>query len=136
MKVYHLNILDDDQAVKELNDRETGGWNSQPRFARYADITMNADQAQAALAWLIGEYTYVAHVKCGEVDEAWCKTQHLVHAWDQNKGVTAMREGNRSSSVGDIVEDDHDRLWLCKNSGWEQIDPVAMAKRSTLDVLI
>ena len=93
--------------------------------------------AQAALAWLIGEYTYVAHVKCSEVDEAWCLTQNIDKAWQLNEGVTAMREDTmRSSMVGDIVEDDHNRLWLCKSVGWERIDPIAMAKRSTLNPLI
>ena len=28
MKVFHINILDDEQAVKELNDPKTGGWSS------------------------------------------------------------------------------------------------------------
>ncbi len=135
MKVFHLNILDTKAARDELNG-PNGGWSSQPRFTRYADITCSGDKAQVALAWLVGEYTYVAHVDTFDLEDAWTKTQHLAAAWDQNDDVTAMRVGNRSTSVGDIIEDDDGHLHLVANVGFRDIDPIGMAKRSSLNELI
>ena len=139
MKVFHLNILDSKEAQDALNG-PNGGWSSEPRFTRYADITMGCEEqtAQASLAWLVGEYSYVAHVEGDDLEDAFSKTQHLSAAgWQTHTGVTAMRaNGERSTSVGDIVETSDNKLYLVVSVGFEQIDPVAMAKRSTLNELI
>jgi hypothetical protein len=139
LKVYHLNILDTDEARKELNDRATGGWSSQPRFTRYADISCNGDLTQASLAWLVGEYTYVAHVDDWALDDAFRLTNHIESSWTDNEKVTEMDVANskRSTSVGDIVQTvNNGKLFMVAQFGFEEIDPIAMAKRSTLNELI
>ena len=136
MKVFHINILDDEQAVKELNHPTTGGWSSQPRFARYSDITLKGNPAQAALSWLVGEYTQVAEVDTLDLEDAWENTQNIQTAWTLNVRVTAEPRGIRSSMVGDIIEDNDGHLHLIAHSGFKDIDPVGLAKRSTLDELI
>ena len=135
MKVYHLNILDTKEARDELNG-PNGGWSSQPRFTRYADITCHADLAQAALSWLVGEYSYVAQVQNGDLNRAFSLTQNIDKPWQRNEGVEALRDSMRSTSVGDIVEDVDGQLYMVARVGFEKIEPIAMAKRITLDVLI
>lgn len=139
MKVYHVNILDSDEARKELNDPKTGGWSSQPRFTRYADITSNADLTQASLSWLVGEYTYVAHVDDWALDDAFRLTNHIESSWTDNDKVTEMHVelSKRSTSVGDIIQTvNNGKLFMVAKFGFEEIDPIALAKRSTLDELI
>ena len=138
LKVYHLNILDDAEARKELNDAVTGGWSSQPRFTRYADITTLGDLTQAALAWLVGEYTCVAHVDDWALDDAFRLTNHIDCSWTDNDKVTEINAGlsKRSTSVGDIIQTGNGKLFMVARQGFEEIDPIAMAKRSTLNELI
>ena len=138
-KVYHLNILDSDEARDELNDRETGGWSSQPRFTRYADITTNGDLTQASLAWLVGEYTCVAHVDDWALDDAFRLTNHIESSWTDNDKVIEINAGlsKRSTSVGDIIQSvNNGKLFMVASFGFKEIDPIALAKRSTLDELI
>ena len=119
MKVFHLNILDDEQARKELNDPKTGGWSSQPRFTRYADITMSADHQQAIYAWEHGEYTFVADVE-GVLEQAFSLTQNHTHDWQLNDLVTATPGPKRSTSVGDIVVKDG-QVYIVASFGFEPL---------------
>ena len=103
IKVWHYSRLTDTE-VKALNGPD-GGWDSTPRFSRYADITGGlADLATTVKALLEGEYHAVAVVD-GDKNDAFALTNHIEASWTENAGVTAIPGDHRSTSVGDILED-------------------------------
>ena len=101
LKIYHLAGLTKAEA-KRLNS-STGGWDSEPRFARHADITSFADPAQVAIALLEREYNLVAVVKATDPDDGFALTNHIDSDWRNNEGVVALPGEHRSTSVGDII---------------------------------
>lgn len=103
-KVYHYNSLtkSEEKAINGPN----GGWDSTPRFARYADITSgHADLSVIFKALIEGEYHAVAVVDTDERDVAFMRTNHIESDWRENDTVTALPGEHRSTSVGDIIED-------------------------------
>ena len=104
IKVYHYASLTDAEADR-LNGSD-GGWDSEPRFSRYADINSgNADVATYVKALIEGEYRAVAVVN-GTKSDAFRLTNHIESDWRENDGVTFI-PGNepRSTSIGDLFED-------------------------------
>ena len=106
IKVYHYNSLtkSEEKAINGPN----GGWDSTPRFARYADITSgHADLSVVFKALLEGEYHAVAVVETDERDIAFRLTNHIEDDWTENKqnGITVLPGSHRSTSVGDIMEE-------------------------------
>lgn len=102
LKIYHHTGLTDDEA-KRLN---ANGWDSEPRFTRYADITMNAPPAQVAIALLEREYSLVAIVSSDDINDGFKLTNHIEDDWRNNAGVIALPGEHRSTSVGDIIVQD------------------------------
>lgn len=102
LKVYHLSGLNKAE-VKRLN---ANGWDSEPRFARYADITSDGTPAQVAIALLEREYALVAIVASDDINDGFRLTNHIEEDWRNNEGVIALPGEHRSTSVGDIIVQD------------------------------
>ena len=66
------------------------------------------------------DYERVALVECEELGQTFQATNHIDVAWWENPEVTLIKE-SRSTSVGDIVEDEDCKLWLCESVGWRPI---------------
>ena len=65
-------------------------------------------------------YQEIAHVEANSLEEAYFKTQHLETAWWHNKGVVAVQM-SRSTSVGDMIQDEQDDLWVVAVTGFLKI---------------
>ena len=107
MEIYHLKRLSKDE-VRKLNSAN-GGWDSDPKFTRYADIThgYNAGKqlSQVAIALLKGEYELVAHIASEDLEDAFRYTNHVETSWHLHPaGIVSPTPGDhRSTSVGDVV---------------------------------
>jgi hypothetical protein len=66
------------------------------------------------------DYQLVALVDCNAVGETFELTNHIDTEWWNNEAVTLIKE-SRSTSVGDLVEDENGKLWLCAMIGWEEV---------------
>jgi hypothetical protein len=71
------------------------------------------------LNWPIN-YQEIAHVEASSLEEVYFKTQHLETAWWHNKGVAAVQM-SRSTSVGDIIQDEQNDLWIVAVTGFLKI---------------
>jgi hypothetical protein len=115
-----------------LNSSE-GGWDSEPRFSRYADITCSAKIEAVIEALLEREYDIVADLEVVDLDDAYEKSNTITGPWIENAEVTSLcdefKDGARSSSVGDIFSDpDTGKYWLIEPVGFKDItDEVNMA---------
>lgn len=102
------NVLSKEE-VARLNG-PNGGWDSEARFARYADLQTFAKPVMAEAAFRHGDHTLVASVETdGGLEDAFRLTQHglVEESWQFNNGVTAIGEARtraRSSMTGDIFE--------------------------------
>lgn len=103
LQVYHYASLTKDERDR-LNSSE-GGWDSEPRFARYADITTMAKLPQVAIGLLSGEYKLVAVVDSDDLEDGFRYTNHIEHDWSRRPAaiVTPLPGRHRSTSVGDII---------------------------------
>jgi len=66
-------------------------------------------------------YKHVATVECEEFGETFSLTNHIEWAWWKNEGVELVEE-SRSTSVGDLVEDEAGKLWLVAGVGFEVVE--------------
>ena len=106
MEIYHLKRLSKDE-LRKLNG-PNGGWDSDPKFSRYADITHGFGAKllpQVAIALLKGEYELVAHIASEDLEDAFRYTNHIETAWHKHPAacVAPMPGDHRSTSVGDVV---------------------------------
>jgi hypothetical protein len=69
------------------------------------------------------DYTYVAWVETKDLNEAYQLTQNLDSYWTQNQGVITHRKGLRSTSIGDVIEDDKGKMHLVACIGFKKIKP-------------
>jgi len=118
LKIYHLKGLTKTEANR-LN-RSTGGWDSEPRFARYADITSFADQRQIVTALLEREYNLVAAVDSTDLNDGFHLTNHIESDWQDNDNVTALPGRHRSTSVGDLIVSD-DTTYIVDRVGFTKL---------------
>jgi hypothetical protein len=122
IKIHHFNSLTKDEQNR-LNGAN-GGWDSDPKFARYADITMGFSDRftnQVHAAWELNEYHPVAVIDTDDLDVAFEKTNHITHDWRENKEVAEILDGRaRSSSVGDIFEKDG-KFFIVASCGFTEI---------------
>jgi len=106
IQIFHFNRLTDTEA-KRLNASE-GGWDSEPRFTRYANITMSAKLPDVAIALLNREYHLVAVVDSDDLEDGFRFTNHIEADWAKYPAdiVTALPGEHRSTSVGDVFTRD------------------------------
>lgn len=68
------------------------------------------------------EYEKVAEVECEDLEDVFRVTNHINHNWTLNPQVTMYKAGGvRSTSVGDVVVDEHGKVFLCDMAGWKEI---------------
>jgi len=69
------------------------------------------------------EYEKVAVVDADSLEDTFRITNHIDKSWTTNSEVVELiKLHNRSTSVGDIVEDETGVRHLCKPCGWEVIE--------------
>lgn len=127
--VNHLTDLTDAE-MSRLNDPINGGWDSEPRFSRHADIRMNPSVArvvEALTEW--DEYDIVADLEVPDLNAAFHASNHINSNWLENEEVTSCGvETARSTSVGDILSDpDTGKFWLVMPLGFDDITNEVMA---------
>lgn len=128
INVYHLKRLTETER-NQLNAPD-GGWDSNPRFARYADITTRGKPAAVRQALDLGEYKKVATVDTDDTERAFELTNHINQAWTENTEVVAASGDHRSSSVGDLVQTDDGQVYLVANMGFELILVPKLSQRA------
>ena len=128
--INHFKKLTREEADR-LNG-PNGGWDSESRFSRYADITMSAKidaVIEALTEW--DEYDIVADLEVADLDDAYRASNNIESSWLDNPEVTSKSddlEGARSSSVGDIFSDpDSGKYWLVMPMGFEDITDRVLA---------
>ena len=67
------------------------------------------------------DYDHVANVHCLDLGQTFQFTNHIDKAWWEHLNVDMVKE-SRSTSVGDVVEDENGKLWLCASVGWEEVE--------------
>lgn len=102
IQIFHYNRLTDTE-VKRLNSSD-GGWDSEPRFTRYANITMQAKLPDVAIGLLNREYSCVAVVASDDLEDGFRYTNHIEADWAKHPAdiVTPLPGEHRSTSVGDV----------------------------------
>lgn len=127
IKVYHLNSLTSEERNR-LNGSD-GGWDSEPRFSRYAAITTGFNAEKLALnvgfALSAGEYHEAAIVDTTNLDAAFELTNHISEDWANNDRVEALTEKRKSSSVGDVFAVDRGHytdFYIVAPMGFDKID--------------
>jgi hypothetical protein len=66
-------------------------------------------------------YELVAVVNGLDVEQAFHFTNHIDKSWFEHLNVEVVKE-SRSTSVGDLVEDEDGQLWFCAGCGWEKVE--------------
>jgi hypothetical protein len=112
--VNHLKTLTDAEHDR-LNDPINGGWDSEPKFSRFANIRMNPtveEVVEALTEW--DEYDIVADLEVPDLNAAYHASNNIDSNWLENEEVTSKSvESARSTSVGDILSDpDTGKFWL------------------------
>ena len=68
------------------------------------------------------EYEKVAVVEADSVADTFRITNHIDSDWTRNPEVIeVLKPNSRSTSVGDIVEDEDGNLMYCAPCGWESV---------------
>ena len=102
IQIFHYNRLTETER-KQLNSSNTG-WDSSPRFTRYANITMQAKLPDVAVGLLNREYHLVAVVESDDLEDGFRYTNHIEADWAKSPAeiVTPLPGDHRSTSVGDV----------------------------------
>jgi hypothetical protein len=66
-------------------------------------------------------YVLVAVVHCCKLGDTFMFTNHIDKPWFEHMNVKVVQE-SRSTSVGDVVEDEDGQLWVCAGCGWEKTE--------------
>ena len=103
LKIYHYARLTREEA-RRLNSSE-GGWDSEPRFRRYADVTMSGKPVAVIDGLIEREYHLVATVDSDDLEDGFRYTNHIEADWSKFPAsiVTALPGEHRSTSVGDLI---------------------------------
>ena len=102
IQIFHYNRLTETERTR-LN-KSSNGWDSEPRFTRYANITQLAKLPDVAIGLLNREYHCVAVVNSDDLEDGFQYTNHIEASWHKNPaGIVAPLPGDhRSTSVGDV----------------------------------
>ena len=68
------------------------------------------------------DYEVVADVESESLGMVFQYTNSIDDYWWNNENVNAVKTDTRSTSVGDLVEDEDGKLWLCCSSGWGEVE--------------
>lgn len=119
-KVFHYRYLSKDEAA-QLNKV---GWEGLERGGRYLEVTAFADEAAVRKGWELGEYEKVAKVRSEDLDEVYFLTNSITDYWGKNDEVTVRfgSTGERSTSVGDLIQKDTGEMFLVRGCGFKQLD--------------
>jgi hypothetical protein len=117
IKVYHLK----DRAFIEAQDCP------EALMPPYMDIKMGMgdegrQEAAAVKLFDKGLYSHVANVDTTNMDKAWELTNHISHSWLENEEVTSIGDRHRSSSVGDLFEDEKGVFNVISNIGFKVVN--------------
>ena len=102
IQIFHYTSLTETER-KRLN--ASSGWDSEPRFTRYANITQGAKLPDVAIGLLNREYHLVAVVDSDDLEDGFRYTNHIETDWAKQPAniVTPLPGEHRSTSVGDII---------------------------------
>jgi hypothetical protein len=67
-------------------------------------------------------YKLVAEVETDSLGNVFGLTNHIDKSWQENEGVNAFVNKARSTSVGDLVEDENGKLWMVASIGFEEVE--------------
>ena len=83
---------------------------------------MDGEDGNTQAAREMGMYVPQAIVECSDLDHLFHDTNHIDRSWTENASVRHFEPRVRSTSVGDIVVDQINRIvYLCASFGWNQI---------------
>ena len=69
------------------------------------------------------EYKLVALVECKDLEDVFRATNHITEDWTENPEVIDLYANNiRSTSVGDVVEDENSVFNYCDHVGWKELE--------------
>lgn len=68
-----------------------------------------------------GNYNKVAEVSTRDLDEAYRLTNHIHRNWEVNPEVVKITTGNRSTSVGDILEAEGGKRYIVDRFGFKEL---------------
>lgn len=105
MRITVMHIRKFDGVERARLNGLNGGWDSEPRFSRYADATMFPDDAAIRAVWEAGEYDVIADLEVADLEVAFSMSNSINGNWTENSEVTSYHgDGKeRSTSVGDIL---------------------------------
>ena len=73
----------------------------------------------------IDDLNYVADIFVDNLNDAFSYSQNVDDSWVDNEIVIPLVKGNlRSTSVGDVLEDETGQLWVVERNGFEKLDPM------------
>lgn len=68
------------------------------------------------------DFELIATVEAENPSEAFYLTNHINASWTKNEGIVKLYNTNpRSTSVGDVVEDDCGMVEVCMPFGWKAL---------------
>ena len=68
------------------------------------------------------DYKLIAEIRSENLADTFRITNHIDHNWKNNEEVIKTYVANpRSTSVGDIIEDENGTFYYCATVGWEEI---------------
>ena len=123
VRVYHLSALT--EAERKRLNADSGRWDSDPRFNRYATISFGESCGlvdQVREAWDRGEYHLAATVATDSKDEAFSIMSYIDCSWKENDSVTDTSDCERLTSPGDILIDSSGRAFVVARMSYEEID--------------
>ena len=95
----------------------------------------NGEMRAEDLGWP-ENYEKTATVDAHNLEDVYAKTQHLHRPWWENKGVTAFGIAARSTSIGDIIQDEDGQLWVVARFGFEKLTGNLVALEQTTNAPI
>ena len=125
VRILHITLT---RAERDRLNGPGGGWDSEPKFSRYADITCgHGDHWIATIreAIFAGDYTTVGAVlvdpgtDTSMCEEAYLLTQSISAPWPSNPDTFPVNPICRSTSVGDVM--------LLPNGRLMAVAPIAFA---------
>lgn len=76
----------------------------------------------------LGAYREVARVESRDLANVFPLTNHIDCDWTENSGILAHAERVRSTSMGDVVQDEATgALFSCASFGWDELDAQQVA---------